>query len=125
MEKHSPLYNVQSDGRVFSLKSNWRGYGTREMGYIDNGRGYFMVRLTVNGKRKAFLVHQLVAKKFLGKRPKNHPHIRHLDGNSYNNDYKNLAYGTAKDNALDRDKHGRTSRGIKHSRAIRKGLGVL
>jgi hypothetical protein len=31
--------------------------------------------------------------------------IRHLDGNKFNNNITNLAYGTAKENAADRKMH--------------------
>ncbi|MGA0525000.1 hypothetical protein ACO2WH_24370, partial [Escherichia coli] len=34
--------------------------------------------------------------------------------------YKNLEWGTRKENADDRERHGRTSRGEAHSAAIRR-----
>lgn len=59
-------------------------------------------------------VHRLVALAFLGAdvRP-----IRHLDGNCLNNNVANLAYGTAKENSMDRDRHGTTQRGEAHYKA--------
>lgn len=57
-----------------------------------------------------FLVHQLVAEAFLGE-PEDGEQIRHLDGNPKNNHASNLCYGSAKDNAIDRERHGRTARG--------------
>lgn len=31
MSKHTDGYEVMADGRIFSIASNWRGYGKREM----------------------------------------------------------------------------------------------
>ena len=45
--------------------------------------------------------------------------LRHLDGNKTNPHADNLAWGTQKENAADRERHGKTSRGSKHSAAIR------
>lgn len=117
----TPGYDVTPDGRVFSLTSNWRGYGIREMKQDLNSDGYPRVRLTINGIRKSFLVHKLVAAKYLPERPSNQHEIRHLDDNKKNNNYLNLAWGTRKDNAADRSKNGHTSKGILHSIAVREG----
>lgn len=120
-EKFTQGYDVTPDGRVFSLTSNWRGYGIREMKQDLNSHGYPRVRLTINGIRKSFLVHKLVAEKYLPDRPSNQHEIRHLDDNKKNNNYLNLAWGTRKDNAADRSKNGHTSKGILHSIAVREG----
>ena len=116
-------YEVTEDGRVISFGSNWRGLGDRELGQIENPYGYMFVRLTVDGKRTTRLVHVLVAEKFIGKKPSSLHQVRHLDGNKKNNSAKNLAWGTAKENANDRESHGRTSRGEKHSIAIKSAMG--
>jgi len=50
------LYEVTADGRVFSIDSNWRGYGRREMCQHLNSHGYPCVRLTVDGVRRQFRV---------------------------------------------------------------------
>ncbi|EOI3540821.1 HNH endonuclease [Cronobacter sakazakii] len=117
-------YEVTPDGRVFSLDSNWRGYGKRELTQQLNSYGYPSVRIYVNGIRKRMLVHALVAKNHLPEQPSELHQIRHLDGNKTNNRVENLAWGTAKENADDRKLHGRTSCGIKHSKATRRGLVV-
>ena len=117
-----PGYEVAPDGRVFSVASNWRGYGPRELAQDRNSHGYPSVRLMVGGKRKRVCVHWLVAAAFLPPRPTPHHEVRHLDGNKANNHHQNLGWGTRKDNADDRQKHGRTSRGEKHSLAIKRGL---
>lgn len=119
---HTPGYRVTADGRVFSVEHNWRGYGERELSQLPHKDGYLTVRLMVNGKRKRFAVHRLVAEQFLAPRPSPTHQVRHLDGNKANNRVANLAWGTAKENADDRQMHGRTSRGERHAIAIKQGL---
>ena len=119
MSEHTPGYEVTYDGRVFSTATNWRGYGRREMTQDLNDDGYPSVRILVNGQRKRLAVHVLVAMHYLPPRPSLRHELRHLDGNRMNPCASNLAWGTQKDNADDRERHGRTSRGPKHSAAIR------
>lgn len=115
---HTLGYEVTRDGRVFSCASNWRGYGRRELQQTPNDDGYPSVRLTIDGKRTRYGVHVLVAREYLGPRPAGQE-VRHLDGNKLNASVENLAWGTPQDNAADRERHGRTSRGPAHSAAIR------
>ncbi len=116
----APGYSVTEDGKVFSSGSNWRGYGERELEQQLNSHGYPSVRIIVNGVRKRMLVHSLVAIAFLPPRPSAAHEVRHLDGNKQNNNSSNLAWGTRKENAADRELHGKTSRGPSHSSAIRR-----
>lgn len=120
--QHTLEYDVTEMGQVFSTSSNWRGYGARPLIAHPNSHGYLRVRLLIDGKRKSFFVHKLVAERFLEPRPSPKHEIRHLDGNKLNNSSDNLAWGTRQDNADDREKHGRTSRGQNHSEAIKKGI---
>lgn len=99
-------YSVEPNGDVYSKDSNWRGYGPRLMKPDLNSHGYSRVRLTINGKRKVYLVHKLVAEKYLGPKPTPAHEVRHLDGNRQNNSVSNLCWGTRKENAADRTKHG-------------------
>lgn len=108
-----PGYEVSNDGRVFSLQ-NWRGYERRELTQNINKDGYPYVRLTVNGKRKNHRVHRIVALAFLDPPKDDQREVRHIDGNRLNSRSDNLAWGTAKDNAIDRELHGRTARGIRN-----------
>lgn len=55
-------------------------------------------------------VHTLVAETFIGPRPEGQQ-VRHLDGVRWNNNAWNLEYGTAVQNASDRNYHGNTKRG--------------
>lgn len=118
-QTHTPGYEVTRDGKVFSVASNWRGYGRREMRQLLNSDGYPCVRLMLDGRRKHIRVHVLVAQAYLPPRPSEDHEIRHLDGNRLNPNADNLAWGTRKDNAADRERHGRTSRGEAHSASIK------
>ena len=122
MSAHTPGYEVTHDGRVFSVASNWRGYGRRELRQSPNTDGYPLVRVNLYGKRKRIAVHVLVAQQYLPPRPSAKHEIRHLDGERINPHADNLSWGTRKDNADDRERHGRTSRGERHSSAIKAGL---
>ena len=107
-QQHTPGYEVTRDGRVFSVSSNWRGYGKRELVTALNDDGYPSVRLTLDGKRKRYAVHVLVAMNYLPTRPSTQHEVRHLDGNRLNPHADNLAWGPRKENVADRDSHGRT-----------------
>lgn len=120
MAEHTPGYEVTSDGRVYSLTSNWRGLGRRELTQFADADGYPSVRLTIAGERKRFAVHRLVALWHLPPKPSARHEIRHIDGDRLNSSAANLAWGTQKENADDRERHGRTSRGAAHGDAIRR-----
>lgn len=115
-----PGYQVTREGLVFSVGHNWRGYGPRLLTQTLNYHGYPSVRVTVDGKRRRLAVHTLVALAFVGPRPSLQHEVRHLDGDRTNNRHWNLFWGTRLENAADRERHGRTSRGAKHGHAIRQ-----
>lgn len=119
MSNHTPGYEVTRDGKVISAGSNWRGYGNRELRQSLNSSGYPSVRLVIDGNRRRLPVHKLVALSYLPPRPSEFHEVRHLDGNRLNSSADNLAWGTRKENAADRDAHGTTSRGRAHSEAIK------
>lgn len=119
-------YLVTSLGTVFSSEP-WRG--KVEMSQHPNSHGYMRVRLVVEGKRKSYFVHKLVMELFGKPRPvakgpgkSKQYEIRHVDGNRLDNSIGNLLWGTQQDNMDDRSRHGRTSRGPKHSLAIKRGI---
>jgi hypothetical protein len=61
-------------------------------------------RVSVNGR--PMMVHQLVARAFLGLRPEGQV-TRHLDDDVMNNSISNLAYGTKSENREDAVRNGR------------------
>lgn len=105
------LYKVSSDGYVFSLRT-WRGKKNRILKYSINKFGYPRFSLTKDGKTKGITAHKIVTTSFLGDRPSG-TQVRHLDGNKLNFKLCNLLYGTAKQNADDRDRHKTTAVGEK------------
>jgi hypothetical protein len=106
LEGVTDAYRITADGRVFSIASDWRGLGEREMRQALNASGYPSVRLTVAGRRRHWAVHRLVAHVFLPPRPSPEHEVRHIDGDKRNNSDNNLAWGTRSENALDRQRHG-------------------
>ena len=117
-----PGYYIMRNGSIYSTETNWRGRGVRKMQAIPNKYGYLRIRLTRRKKRFNRYVHKLMALCFLPPRPSPQHEIRHLNGVKVDNNATNLKWGTSQENADDREKHGKTSRGIQHSIAIRKGL---
>jgi len=109
------FYQVSDLGQVKSLAkkvsmSDGRTYTVREKLLKPTWRGrYFYVMFSNSGKEITNLVHRLVLLAFAGPCPEG-MECRHLDGNSKNNQLKNLKWGTKKDNGEDRVRHG-TSKG--------------
>tara|TARA_R110002012_G_scaffold75891_1_gene191653 strand:- start:2209 stop:2598 length:390 start_codon:yes stop_codon:yes gene_type:complete len=62
--------------------------------------GYQRVWLTVNGKRKAYFVHRLVALKFVDGMTDERCDVNHKDGVKDNNFYKNLEWVTKSENYM-------------------------
>ena len=95
------LYEISDDGRIRSLRQG------REMNASPNVvSGHLRVNLTDNtGKTTTRTVHSLVLETFVGPRPLA-CEGRHLDDDPSNNSIGNLAWGTRRENMLDRVKNG-------------------
>ena len=116
-----PQYHAGDDGSIYSF-TGWRGQVLRRIVPVQDGDGYLKVRLLLNGKRVNRKVHRLVLLAFQGLPLSARMETCHVDGSKLNNAASNLRWGTRKDNADDRERHGRTSRGATHSQAIKEGL---
>ena len=83
-------YRVTRDGKVFAehLGKFLKPY--------SNGIGYQAVKLIINGVRKQFYVHRLVAKEYLG--DPTDMVVNHIDGDKTNNNVENLEICTQKEN---------------------------
>ena len=106
-----PGYEVSNLGRVKSYKAKGSVRGIQSEGRLIKGStdedGYWRNCIRHRtGKIKVVKTHKLVLLAFVGERPKNKPHVRHLDGDKNNNSLNNLCYGTAKQNVRDTIKHG-------------------
>ena len=104
-------YHITAAGRIFKRDPCDRRVMRPLFVEVDN-HGYPSTRITIGGRRRRHRVHVIVAWWFHGKMPKPGMLIRHLDGDRLNSRPCNLAYGTAKENAADRDAHGRTHRKV-------------
>jgi len=89
-------YYVTTRGDVISNKDG----KSRYMSTYQNQHGHKYVDLSLDGKKKKCLVHRLVAEAFIDN-PNNYPIVRHLDDDPDNNYYRNLEWGTSKDNSMD------------------------
>lgn len=106
-----PRYRVGDDGSVWSIRP--AGWARMKP---NLRKGYLRICLCRDGKQKKFFVHVLVLTAFVGPCPDG-MQGRHLDGCRSNCALGNLAWGTPKENAADRDAHGTTARGQKCGRS--------
>lgn len=73
------------------IVSLYRG-SNRPLAISKCKKGYHRVTLTIDkGKKKTFLVHRLIAQKFIPN-PDNLPQVNHIDGNKDNNHVNNLEW---------------------------------
>ena len=99
------LYAATEDGRIFSYPkscSSKNGIFLKQQIFINkNNRTtphkQLLVGLWKDKKRKIHLVHRLIALTYIPNL-ENKPDINHLDGNSLNNNIKNLEWCTKKEN---------------------------
>ncbi len=107
-----PQYQVTFDGLVRS-KARMMPLAARA-----DRDGYKKVTLCLpGGVRETTTVHKLVAITFHADSFKPGLQVRHLDGNPGNCRASNLAWGTAAENAKDREDHGRHAQGDDSCRA--------
>ncbi len=110
-----PNYAITKDGRVWVYSrtdSVGRTSGNRWLKSIIQRNNRCHVTLYHKGAGSPKLVHRLVLETFVGPCPDG-MECRHLDGNPANNNLDNLCWGTPKENAKDRELHGKTVRGEK------------
>ncbi len=98
------LYEVSDLGRVRCLPRKWVPQ-TRLLKTVHSPGKYPQVGLFKPGRKLTQMVHQLVAKAFLGPCPSG-MEVCHFDGNRANNAVSNLRYDTRKANHADKRRHG-------------------
>jgi hypothetical protein len=98
-------YEVSADGQVRSLPRNTTRGGVLSRRMAKRG-GYWAVNLVQDGRERTRMVHTILAEAFLGPRPSPRHQVRHLDGDALNCTVTNLAWGTPRENMLDRIAHG-------------------
>jgi len=90
------MYEVSSLGRVRSLQPRWCNVRILKLWLTRDG--YPQVHLRLGNVSKLVRVHRLVAEAFIGKAPKNRPHVNHRDANKQNNRPANLEYVNNEEN---------------------------
>lgn len=113
IQKH-PSYEVSDAGRVRRLPGEFRR-NTHILKTPPNSFGYLIAPLW-EGRRVVRTVHSLVLGAFVGERPEG-LECRHLNGDNNDARLSNLAWGTPKENAADKLRHGTRSRGESHGQA--------
>lgn len=109
-------YFISNMGTIYSIAKRANRPKPKKMVKLSlckHKSGHFSIYLRIDGKPYKRWVHRLVLETFVGKCPPKNE-CRHLDGNPSNNDVKNLAWGTKKENFQDRIKHGVMLRGENH-----------
>lgn len=103
IEGYEEYYQVSNLGNIRSkdrMKWNGKSY-YKQKGIIKKKtigtHGYYVVNLSVGGKREVHLVHRLIAVAFIPNW-KNLPVINHKDGNKLNNSLDNIEWTTYKEN---------------------------
>lgn len=88
-------------------------------------KGYLVINFNGSGRKTiSRLVHRLVLQAFVGECPKGHE-CRHLDGDPSNNNLDNLCWGTYRENAADKLRHGTNNSGERNGKARLKADKVL
>lgn len=96
IKDYEGLYEISNLGRVKSLNYGGTGKG-KVLKNIERSNGYLGVRLTKNGKTKAFKVHRLVAEAFIPN-PEDKPCVDHINTIKNDNRVENLRWATHKEN---------------------------
>lgn len=79
----------------------------------NNGKGYHKVQIYIDGKRRPFYIHRLVADHFIKKPRKRYcDQVNHKDGDKSNNHYLNLEWVTNSENQ--KHKHKLIKNGREH-----------
>ena len=84
-------YFVDTNGVVYSKKD-------KPLKYSLNHRGYCIVNFMVNGIRKGFGIHTLVANQFIPNNDKTKTQVNHKDGDKTHNHVENLEWVTPLEN---------------------------
>ena len=116
---YSGFYQVSNLGRVRSVTrtgTNGRIYDGKILSDCDNGYGYRVVYLKVNGKRTTHSVHRLVANAFLDNSD-NKETVNHINGDKTDNCVTNLEWATYSENIYHSYQTGLHS--CKHRKKVR------
>ena len=88
------IYAADESGQIWSYRRK------KFLNPFSNASSYPQVALYLNGKKKTYFVHRLIAETFLDN-PDNKPHVHHIDGNRLNASLSNLQWVTQEENNND------------------------
>ena len=109
IEGYEGYYQVSSEGRVFSIRSD------KHLSLREEKNGYISVELNLSGNNKRLKMHRLVAKAFIPN-PELKKTVNHINSNRSNNNLNNLEWATQSENILHAFKYGyKDSHGENHS----------
>lgn len=120
MAGYEGIYEISDRGNVAVIRNGERFL--RKPNKATSYLSFSCRQLPGQNRQMTYYVHTEVAKAFLGPRPEGMV-IRHLDGDRYNNNASNLAYGYPVENVADDVKHG-THAGANNGRALFTEAGV-
>lgn len=104
IEGYEGIYQVSNTARVIGLprkfiRKDGKSYivKKREIKVRIGWGGYYNVALSLDGKKKTYPIHRLVAQAFIPN-PLNKSQVNHIDGNKGNNNVDNLEWVTGSEN---------------------------
>ena len=113
-----PNYEVSSLGRVRRLTTTTSTKAGRILRPALHYSGYYHYGLgNREGRTVTIRRNRLVCEAFHGPAPADRPEAAHRDGDRTNDCAENLYWATKKENAADKERHGRTARGERMSSA--------
>lgn len=87
--------NKKEFGDKYTIFENGDIYNkyNKKLSPVDNGKGYLIVNVNIDGKRTCKAIHRLLGECFI-ENPCNYTDINHIDGNRQNNALFNLEWCT-------------------------------
>lgn len=118
--EEAPGYKISSRGRLARRHLNWRGEEELRLLRPAFHKGYSRYVLSMGSKRAKVnrWAHTLVCTAFNCPKPSPELICAHYDGDRQNNSPDNLRWATHKENAEDRDRHGKTHSGPRSPEAL-------
>lgn len=103
IKNYEGLYQVSNFGNVKRI-SSFRGVNKQYLNDyylkpLDNGKGYYRIKLTKNNSSKRIMLHRIIAEAFI-LNELNKPFINHINGNKKDNSIENLEWCTQSENCL-------------------------
>jgi len=103
IKDYEGFYRASNTGKIMSLRRlvicGVKEYYTKErvLKTATNNTGYHHLVLSVNGVKKSFLIHRLVAQTFIAN-PENKTEVNHIDGDKSSNGINNLEWNFSDEN---------------------------